>query len=138
MMPVCRSKVCAGAQTTSYDTLVPLSTSVATPINAVPYTVTSARTSSAAIVFTGSLTAGDTPVNVTLSLTYTNTAVPSIVVNQVVPVVVTVPANSTTPVAVSLDASLPCGVYNINLNLQGSAAVTIGVHGSLGVSFTYG
>ena len=138
MMPVCRSKVCAAAQTTSYDVDLTLSPSAAVPIAAVPYSVTATRTASASMSFTGSIAnPGDAAINVTVALTYSNTAVPAIVVTQLVPVTVTVPPNTVVPVATNVTASIPCGVYDINVTLQGSASGSITAHGSLAVDLVY-
>lgn len=142
MLPVCRSKVCAGASTAWYEarTLALVAVQRA-PIDPVPMKVAVARTATAAIVFTGSVAraASDAaPVNLTLALVYVNDAMPSIIVRSYIPVTITVPATGAVkPVAVSLDATLPCGVYSVNLEVVTSAGATISIGGNLGVALTY-
>ncbi len=140
MFPVCRSKVCADVVTTPYTTEnLPLLANVPTPINAVPTTFTASKTASAAIVFTGYvvLVTGTSSPTLTVTLTYSNTAVPSVVVLSQIPVMASLATGVHVPISISLDVTLPCGVYVANVTLATSANTVVDVEGSLNVSLTF-
>jgi len=138
MLPVCRTKVCASASTVSYDAVLSLNASSATPIDPVPYSTTAVKTAAATFTFTGFIQNATTAsANVTVAIQYANVAVPAIVVAQVVPSIVTVPAGGTAPLATSVTASLPCGDYSVNVTFLSTSAGAFSVGGNLAVSFLY-
>ena len=122
-----------------------LSTTAAVPINPVPYTVYLAKCGAVMVVFTGFLDTGSAsanlPADIPVFLSYVNTAVPSVAMQQAVPVVVTLPsvAGTRIPFTVSLALELPAGTYAFNVNFGpfiGSAPLTVGVAGTLNISWT--
>jgi hypothetical protein len=140
-MSACAPSSCGAAYPVQYGssdapialTLYPM---VLTPIDPAPYQVAVAKCASAMVTFAGTITlaalASTTTVNLVLS--YYNTALPSIVTQQMVPVVATLAPAVATPISSSLAVSLAPGTYAFNVAFDSEGAVaSVGVSGLLNI-----
>lgn len=147
----CVSGQCAKTFTAPYrgtDGSVPiplaLSTTTAVPVSPVPYTVYLPKCGACMVKFSGFLVTGEVtanlPADVPMYLSYVNTAVPSVVMEQAVPVFTTLPdaAGVAIPVTLSQALNLPAGTYAFTVNVGpfvGAAPLTLGVAGTLNISW---
>lgn len=148
----CNVLVCGKTYTAPYAGVPPsptalpvaMSSSVAVPINPVPYTIYLPKCGAVMVVFSGFLQTGSVltnlPADVPVFISYVNTAVPSVTMQQSVPVIATLPdvAGVCVPLTVSLALALPAGTYAFNVNLGplgGTTPLTIGVAGTLNISW---
>lgn len=117
----CQTSKCGATYTVPYAPVaLTLGPSVPAPINASPYLVAAPCTRSAMLTFTGFLEQdidGETTVVASVYLQYYNVAVPSVLVQQTVPVVATLPPGYNVPVTACVTATLPAGTYGVQVML---------------------
>jgi hypothetical protein len=106
----------------------------AVPLAVAPYQFTVSKASAAMLTFTGSVTASASGV-ITLVLSYYNTAVPSVVQTQTVPITASVSSGVYTPIASSLAVPLPAGTYAVSvLFASAGAGLTLTASGTLNIA----
>jgi hypothetical protein len=128
-----------------YEPVVLAVSATAQPLSVAPLAFTLPKKSAVTMTFTGTVCTTSTTAQprstISVVLSYVNTTDRTTVYEQAVPVRVTVPATTEDvtpeiciPVASTIGACLPCGAYELSVNLESTLSVTVSVSGTLAVT----